>query len=86
MENGVLIINFDDIYIDVGVKIGVDMIIELGVLIKGYMIIGEDCFIGVYFEIYDMVIEDCVWVMVFFLEDFIMYVDSNIGLYSYLWL
>jgi len=84
MENGVSIINPEDTYIDAGIKIGADTIIEPGVLIKGQTTIGEDCFIGAHSEIHDMTIEDRVTVTASFLEDSIMHADSNIGPYSHL--
>lgn len=53
MWNGVIFIDLDIIYIDEGVVIGLDIVIEVGVIIKGKIVIGEDCLIGVYLEIVD---------------------------------
>ena len=84
MADGVSIIDPEATYIDAGVKIGADTIIEPGVLIKGNTTIGEDCFIGAHSEIRDMTIEDRVTVTSSVLEDSIMHADSNIGPYSHL--
>lgn len=46
MENGVIIIDFSLIFIGIDVKIGIDIIIELGVCIGGYIMIEEDVWIG----------------------------------------
>ena len=84
MAAGVTIVDPEATYIDAGVKIGADTIVEPGVLIKGKTTIGEDCFIGAHSEIHDMTIEDRVTVTSSFLEDSIMHADSNIGPYSHL--
>ena len=46
MKNGVTLIDPQTTYIDAGVKIGQDTVIEPGVVLKGKTVIGKDCLIG----------------------------------------
>lgn len=68
MRNGVTLINPEDTYIDINVKIGADTIVEPGVLLKGNTVIGEDCFIGAHSEIHDSILHDRVKVTSSFIE------------------
>ncbi len=84
MRNGVTLINPEDTYIDVDVKIGADTIIEPGVLLKGKTVIGDDCFIGAHSEIHDSTIHNNVTVTSSYIEDSEMDEGSNIGPMSHL--
>lgn len=84
MRNGVTLVNPDDTYIDVDIKIGSDTIVEPGVLLKGHTVIGENCRIGAHSEIHDSIIHDNVTVTSSFLEDSEMEDGSNIGPMSHL--
>lgn len=84
MKNGVSMVNPDDTYIDVDVKIGSDTIIEPGVQLKGQTVIGEDCFIGAHSEIRNSTIHDGVTVTSSMIEDSEMLDGSNIGPSSHL--
>ncbi len=84
MRNGVTLINPDDTYIDVDVKIGNDTIIEPGVLLKGRTTIGSDCLIGAHSELHDTVLHDGVTVTSSFLESSEMQAGSDIGPMSHL--
>lgn len=84
MRNGVTLINPEDTYIDVDIKIGADTIIEPGVLLKGKTVIGEDCFIGAHSELHDAILHDHVTVTSSYLEDSEMDTGSNIGPMSHL--
>ncbi len=84
MRNGVTIIDPENTYIDVDVKIGSDTVIEPGVQLKGKTVIGEDCVIGAHSQITNCTIEDGVTVTVSYLEDSVMHKNSNIGPYSHL--
>lgn len=84
MKNGVTLINPEDTYIDVDVKIGNDTIIEPGVLLKGKTVIGSDCFIGAHSELHDTVLHDGVTVTSSYLESSEMQTGSDIGPMSHL--
>lgn len=84
MRNGVTLINPEDTYIDVDIKIGSDTIIEPGVLLKGHTKIGDNCFIGAHSELHDTVLHDNVTVTSSYLEDSEMETGSNIGPMSHL--
>ncbi|GAX02288.1 bifunctional UDP-N-acetylglucosamine diphosphorylase/glucosamine-1-phosphate N-acetyltransferase GlmU [Secundilactobacillus silagei] len=84
MNNGVTLINPEDTYIDVNIKIGSDTIIEPGVLLKGRTVIGDNCYIGAHSELHDTVLHDNVTVTSSYLEDSEMEDGSNIGPMSHL--
>lgn len=84
MNNGVTLINPEDTYIDVNIKIGADTIIEPGVLLKGKTVIGDNCHIGAHAELHDTVLHDNVTVTSSYLEDSEMEDGSNIGPMSHL--
>jgi len=84
MNNGVTLINPEDTYIDVNIKIGSDTIIEPGVLLKGKTVIGDNCYIGAHSELHDTVLHDNVTVTSSYLEDSEMEDGSNIGPMSHL--
>ena len=62
MMDGISMIDPERTYIDAGVKIGSDTIIEPGVQLKGHTIIGNDCYIGANSEIRDSILHDHVTV------------------------
>lgn len=84
MRNGVTIIDPENTYIDVDVKIGNDTIIEPGVYLKGKTVIGSDCVIGSNSVITDSTIEDGVHTFSSTIEESIMHTGSNIGPNSHL--
>lgn len=84
MKNGVSMVNPDDTYIDVDVKIGSDTIIEPGVQLKGQTVIGDDCYLGAHSEIRNSILHDHVTVTSSMIEDSEMKSGSNIGPNSHL--
>lgn len=84
MENGVTLINPEDIYIEKNVKIGKDTIIYPNNLIKGNTEIGENCILYTDNEISNSIIKDGVEIRKSFLE--YSYVDekTTIGPYAHL--
>ncbi len=84
MRNGVSMINPEDTYIDYGVEIGSDTVIEPGVQLKGKTVIGSDCYIGANSEIRNSVIHDNVTVTSSLIEDSEMMDHSDIGPNSHL--
>lgn len=84
MSEGVSMIDPNHTYIDAGVKVGRDTVIEGGVVIKGKTVIGSDCLIGAHSRICDSIIHDDVQVISSTLEDAEMHTGSNIGPNSHL--
>ncbi|AEV94488.1 bifunctional UDP-N-acetylglucosamine diphosphorylase/glucosamine-1-phosphate N-acetyltransferase GlmU [Pediococcus claussenii] len=84
MLNGVTIIDPENTYIDYGIKIGSDTVIEPGVQLQGNTKIGEDCVIGAHSKIVDSTIEDRVTITASTVESSIMHSDSNVGPNSHL--
>lgn len=84
MRNGVTLLDPVNTYIEADVEIGSDTIIEPGASLKGYTIIGGDCFIGAHSEISDSKIGNRVRVISSNIESAEMADDSNIGPYSHL--
>lgn len=84
MSEGVSMLDPDHTYIDEGVKVGRDTVIEGGVVIKGNTVIGSDCFIGAHSRIVDSVIHDDVRIISSTLEEAEMHDGSNIGPNSHL--
>lgn len=84
MRNGVSMINPDNTYIDFGVEIGQDTLIEPGVHITGNSKIGSDCKISANSEIRDSIVHDNVTVTSSLLEESEMMPGSDIGPYSHL--
>ncbi|MGX7173399.1 bifunctional UDP-N-acetylglucosamine diphosphorylase/glucosamine-1-phosphate N-acetyltransferase GlmU [Enterococcus ratti] len=58
MINGVSFVDPATTYIDEGVMIGSDTVIEAGVQLQGSTVIGSDCVIGAHSRIVDSVVED----------------------------
>ncbi len=84
MINGVTLIDPQNTYIEVDVKIGQDTVIEPGVYLKGQTVIGEDVFIGSSSEIVDSVIEDKVKVIQSVIEESTVKESADVGPYSHL--
>lgn len=84
MMNGVTFIDPDNTYIDEGVVIGSDTVIEAGVCIKGKTVIGEDCFISSGSEIVDSVIEDNIKIIHSVIEESTIRSHADVGPFAHL--
>lgn len=84
MKNGVTIVNPDATYIDSGIKIGQDTIIEPGVQLQNGTEIGSNCVIGAHSKISGSKIHDNVHVFSSVIEDAEMMPGSDIGPNSHL--
>ena len=84
MMNGVTMVDPESTYVDAGVKIGRDTVIEGNVVIKGDTTIGSDCLIGACSRIIDSHIHDGVKVISSTLEKAEMHDGSDIGPNSHL--
>ncbi|MBB1062657.1 bifunctional UDP-N-acetylglucosamine diphosphorylase/glucosamine-1-phosphate N-acetyltransferase GlmU [Limosilactobacillus fastidiosus] len=84
MESGVTMVNPETTYIDDGVKIGQDTVIEGGVVIKGNTTIGSDCYISAHSRIEDSTIHDGVTITSSTLQEAEMHDGSDIGPNSHL--
>lgn len=84
MMNGVTFVDPKNTYIDEGVVIGSDTVIEAGVQIKGATIIGEDCFIGANSEISDSQIENNVTIKQSVIEKSLICKDADVGPFAHL--
>jgi len=84
MRNGVSFIDPNTTYIDDGVKIGAETIIEPGVSLKGDTTIGENCVITQNSQIIDSSIEDNVTVKSSTIEESIVHIGADVGPYAHL--
>ncbi|MGX7245136.1 bifunctional UDP-N-acetylglucosamine diphosphorylase/glucosamine-1-phosphate N-acetyltransferase GlmU [Enterococcus quebecensis] len=84
MMNGVSFVDPDSTYIDEGVVIGSDTVVEAGVHIKGKTVIGEDCFIGGHSEIVDSVIEDNVKIIQSVVEQSVIRKHADVGPFAHI--
>lgn len=84
MQSGVTMVDPETTYIDAGVKIGQDTVIEGNVVIKGKTVIGSDCYISAGSRITDSTIHDGVKVTSSTLEEAEMHNGSDIGPNSHL--
>ncbi len=84
MRNGVTFVDPDSTYIDEGVIIGSDTVIEAGVCLKGQTVIGEDCFIGAQSEIVDSKLEDNVTVKHSVIEGSLVHSGADVGPFAHL--
>ncbi|MEE6715241.1 bifunctional UDP-N-acetylglucosamine diphosphorylase/glucosamine-1-phosphate N-acetyltransferase GlmU [Schleiferilactobacillus harbinensis] len=84
MMNGVSMIGPATTYIDVGVQIGQDTIIEPGVQIQGQTTIGRHCVVGAHSLLVDATIEDNVHITSSTIEQATMHRGSDIGPNSHL--
>lgn len=84
MKSGVTMLDPETTYIDDGVEIGQDTVIEGGVVIKGHTKIGEDCYISAHSRIVDSTIHDHVMITSSTLQEAEMHEGSDIGPNSHL--
>ncbi|GMA48251.1 N-acetylglucosamine-1-phosphate uridyltransferase/glucosamine-1-phosphate N-acetyltransferase [Tetragenococcus muriaticus PMC-11-5] len=84
MRNGVSFIDPKTTYIDEGVKIGAETLIEPGVALKGKTTIGENCAITQNSQITDSVIEDQVTVKSSTIEKSVVHSQADVGPYAHL--
>lgn len=84
MLNGVSFIDPKATYIDDGVVIGAETVIEPGVYLKGKTVIGENCLITANSQISDSIIEDDVTVKTSVVEESILRKGSDVGPYAHL--
>lgn len=84
MMNGVTMVDPATTYIDAGVQVGRDTVIEGNVVIKGDTKIGSDCLIGAGSRIIDSTIHDGVKIISSTLESAEMHDGSDIGPNSHL--
>ncbi|GCF94140.1 bifunctional protein GlmU [Enterococcus florum] len=84
MINGVSFIDPAATYIDSGVEIGHDTIIEPGVQLQGKTVIGSDCVIGAHSKIVDSVIEDNVEIKSSVVEESVVRKHADVGPYAHL--
>lgn len=84
MMNGVSFIDPAATYIDDGVEIGADTVIEAGVQLQGKTKIGEDCLIGAHSRIVDSTIDSGVKIYSSVIEESIVHNNADIGPYAHL--
>lgn len=84
MVNGVTLIDPENTYIEVGVKIGRDTVIEPGTYLKGNTVIGEDVFIGMNTTIEDSEIADNVEITQSVIEKSTIHSGADVGPHSHL--
>ena len=84
MQEGVTMLDPATTYIDAGVKVGNDTVIEGNVVIRGNTTIGSDCLIGAGSRITDSTIHDNVKIISSTLEEAEMHDGSDIGPNSHL--
>lgn len=84
MLNGVSFIDPKATYIDDGVVIGAETVIEPGVYLKGKTVIGENCLITANSQITDSIIEDDVTVKTSVVEESLLRKGSDVGPYAHL--
>ncbi|EMF0222724.1 bifunctional UDP-N-acetylglucosamine diphosphorylase/glucosamine-1-phosphate N-acetyltransferase GlmU [Enterococcus hirae] len=84
MVNGVSFVDPATIYIDAGVEIGSDTVIEAGVQLQGKTVIGSDCVIGAHSRIVDSVIEDHVVVEHSVIEKSLVKSHADVGPFAHL--
>ncbi|MBC2007646.1 bifunctional UDP-N-acetylglucosamine diphosphorylase/glucosamine-1-phosphate N-acetyltransferase GlmU [Listeria welshimeri] len=84
MRNGVTLVNPENTYIDIDVKIGQDTVIEPGVMLRGNTVIGDDCVISSGSEIANSVIGERVHVRNSSIFESKVGDDVQIGPYAHL--
>lgn len=84
MVNGVTFVDPAATYIDAGVKIGAETVIEPGVYLKGDTVIGGNCVITANSQIVDSVIEDNVVIKSSVVEESIVHSGADVGPYAHL--
>lgn len=84
MVNGVSFIDPDSTYIDDGIVIGAETVIEPGVYLKGQTVIGENCLITANSQIIDSQIADDVTIKSSVIEESIVKAGADVGPYAHL--
>ncbi|MCD5002035.1 bifunctional UDP-N-acetylglucosamine diphosphorylase/glucosamine-1-phosphate N-acetyltransferase GlmU [Enterococcus saccharolyticus] len=84
MLNGVTLIDPAATYIDAGVIIGAETIVEPGVYLKGKTVIGENCVITAQSQIVDSTIEDNVTIKTSVVEESVVRSGADVGPYAHL--
>ena len=84
MVNGVSFVDPATTYIDAGVEIGSDTVIEASVQLQGKTVIGSDCVIGAHSRIVDSVIEDHVVVEHSVIEKSLVKSHADVGPFAHL--
>lgn len=84
MVNGVSFVDPATTYIDAGIEIGSDTVIEAGVQLQGKTVIGSDCVIGAHSRIVDSVIEDHVVVEHSVIEKSLVKSHADVGPFAHL--
>jgi bifunctional UDP-N-acetylglucosamine pyrophosphorylase/glucosamine-1-phosphate N-acetyltransferase len=84
MREGVTIIEPDSVYIDEGVKIGIDTVIYPGTIIEGRSEIGEDCIIGPGSRIISSVIGNRVEIQNSVIIESVIEDETEIGPFAYI--
>ncbi|EOB3407121.1 bifunctional UDP-N-acetylglucosamine diphosphorylase/glucosamine-1-phosphate N-acetyltransferase GlmU [Enterococcus hirae] len=84
MVNGVSFVDPATTYIDAGVEIGSDTVIEADVQLQGKTVIGSDCVIGAHSRIVDSVIEDHVVVEHSVIEKSLVKSHADVGPFAHL--
>lgn len=84
MVNGVSFIDPAATYIDDGIVIGAETIIEPGVYLKGQTVIGENCLITSNSQLVDATIEDDVTIKTSVIEESIVRKGADVGPYAHL--
>ncbi|ELD8304812.1 bifunctional UDP-N-acetylglucosamine diphosphorylase/glucosamine-1-phosphate N-acetyltransferase GlmU [Listeria innocua] len=84
MRNGVTLVNPENTYIDIDVKIGQDTVIEPGVMLRGKTVIGDDCVVTSGSEIVSSVIGERVHVRNSSIFESKVGDDVQIGPYAHL--
>lgn len=79
MTNGVSFIDPKTTYVDAGIEIGSDTVLEPGVQLQGDTKIGSDCLIGAHSKIVDSVIEDNVEIKASVIEKSIVRKGADVG-------
>ena len=79
MENGVTLIDPENTYIEVDVKIGMDTTIYPGVVLEGHTEIGRDCIIKQGSRIINSIIKNNVCIESSTIEDSFVDIDTVIG-------
>ncbi|HBM3861564.1 TPA: bifunctional UDP-N-acetylglucosamine diphosphorylase/glucosamine-1-phosphate N-acetyltransferase GlmU [Listeria innocua] len=84
MRNGVTLVNPENTYIDIDVKIGQDTVVEPGVMLRGKTVIGDDCVVTSGSEIVSSVIGERVHVRNSSIFESKVGDDVQIGPYAHL--
>ena len=84
MMNGVTFVDPQSTYIDAGIQIGAETVIEPGVYLKGQTVIGENCLITSQSQIEDSVIEDNVVIKSSMVEQSIVREGADVGPFAHL--